>query len=278
METIWNNLAYPRLCGLLSAKQSGLSQAMHNAGFKALGLPFTYVAFNTNDTVLGIHAMRGLGFRGLSVTIPHKEVVVSLVDELRDEVREIRAANTVINYGGELLGCNTDWSGIVKALDEVQFSGKGKTALVYGAGGASRAALYALKKLNVSRIMIANRTTERAGKLAADFAVELVEFEDVNNALLEKTDLFINATPIGLPLAGAEQTYPFDLRVFSAGHTVFDMVTKDTGLICAARQRGAAVVHGTRMLLYQALEQFELFTEQPAPQAILEQAMNAALA
>jgi shikimate dehydrogenase len=277
METAWDQLAYPRLCGLLGARPSKLSQAMHNAGFKALGLPFAYVAFSTNDTVLGIHAMRGLGFRGLSLTIPHKEVAVSLVDDLRDDVKEIRAINTVINYGDELLGCNTDWSGIVKALEEAQFSGKGKSALVFGAGGASRAALYALKNLELANILITNRTAERAKKLAADFAVDFVEAKDVNNALLEKTELFINATPIGLPLAGAEQVYPFDLKVFCTGHTVFDMVTKNTELTSVAQQNGATVVHGARMLLYQALEQFELFTEQPAPLAIFEDAMNAAL-
>lgn len=266
-------LAYPQVCGLLGVNPSRLSYAMHSAGFKALSLPFTYTAFDTRNTEAGLAAMRELGFRGFSLTIPHKEQALSLVDELSDEARDIRAINTVVNTGTVLQGFNTDWYGIVESLGEAGFAAEGKKALVFGAGGASRAALYALKQLQFAAVLLTNRTKQRGRELAEAFDVEFLELEKVNNRVIEGVDLFINATPIGLPMAGKEQDYPFDLSIFSQGHTVFDMVTRDTELIQTSRENGARTISGIRMLLYQALPQFELFTEQPAPKEVMEEAL-----
>lgn len=264
--TNWSDLCYPRVCGLLSENPSRLGQAMHNAGYRALDLSFSYHAFKTRDTSLAMLALRELGFRGLSLTIPHKEPAVELVDELSKEALSIGAINTAVNYGGRVVGYNTDLSGITEALKEAGFKGEGKTALVYGAGGAARAALFALSQLGLEEVFLSNRTEERAKKLAADFAASFAPLEKLSS-LAGSIDLIINATPAGVP---------FDLSGLSSKHLVFDMVTHQTELLRAAKEKGAKTVPGLRMLLYQALEQFRLFTENEPPRSVMEQALNSA--
>jgi shikimate dehydrogenase len=274
MKTDWDKLAFPRLCGLLGVNPSRLSQAMHNAGFKSLGLDFSYHAFNTLETAQCLQAVREMGFRGLSLTIPHKEIAFSLVDELSEDSKKIGAINTLINTGTELVGYNSDWCGIQSALDEVQFSSKNCSAVVLGAGGAAKAGVYALKDLGVSTIYIANRTEKRASAIADEFGIELLAIDGVEKKLESEVQLIVNATPLGLKGEGIED-YPFSKDVLSADHTVFDMVTKETALVKAANAKGASVVLGIRMLLHQAVKQFELFTEQKAPLEDLEAALLA---
>lgn len=270
MKTNWSLLCFPYLCALIGERTSRLSQAMHNAGFLYNKLDFKYVAINTLNTKLAIDAVRELGFRGLSITIPHKEAVMALVDEMSSDAKEIGAINTLINDGKCLHGINTDWHGIIEALNEVKFEARGKKALVYGAGGAARAAIYALKKIELSDIFVTNRNNERANNIAKAFDVFCLEHERLNENYLESVDLFINSTPVGV---GAESKFPFDVQIFSKGQTVFDMVTKETVLCQTARLNNASVINGSRMLLYQAARQFELFTETSAPFSIMEDAL-----
>lgn len=264
-------LSYPRVCGLLGSNPSRLSQAMHNAGFKALGLPFQYAAFKTENTNAGLTAMRELGFRGLSLTIPHKEQALGLVDALSKDAIECGAINTVINDGEKLFGYNTDWYGVVEALREAGI--EPKRALIFGAGGAARAAVVALRHMNCERILIANRTAKRATDLANVFNVEALAYEELAHYDFQSNvDLFVSAAPVGA------EGFPFPLSVFGPGHTVFDMVTKETELLTQARAQGAKVVPGIRMLLHQALKQFELFTESISPREAMEQALAAQVA
>lgn len=262
MKVNWNKLCFPRLCGLLAGNPSRLSQTMHNAGFRALGLDFAYTAFPTVDTELGIRSCKELGFRGLSLTIPHKEAAMSLVDTLSAEAKKIGSINTVLNDGEHLHGFNTDYLGIIEALNEVDF--KSAQALVIGAGGASRGALFALQQLGIEKITICNRTSERAEKLANEFKVEHVAFQNLEEIISKNACLILNSTP------GREL---FDLDCISSKHTVFDMITSETELIKKAREKGAKVIPGIRMLLHQGLAQFELFTEKPAPRKEMEAAL-----
>jgi shikimate dehydrogenase len=251
---------------------------MHNAGFDSLGLDFHYGAFPCSDTAAGIAAMRNLGLRGMSLTIPHKERALDLLDEISEEVKAIGSANTVINTADALLGFNTDHYGVSMALKEAGYQSKDRPALVFGAGGAARAAVYALRQLNVEEIFISNRNIERAEVVARDFDIGVTAYETLNADFVASLGLFINATPIGLSLAGDGARYPFALSSFGSGSYVFDMVTRDTQLLAEAKASGASVVHGSRMLLFQALKQFELFTELPkAPLAVMEEALASAL-
>lgn len=262
MQTNWNKLCFPRLCGLLAANPSRLSQAMHNAGFKALNLDYVYSAFSTIDTELSLKTCRELGFRGLSLTIPHKVAAMPLVDTLSDEAKKIGSINTVINDGDHLHGFNTDYFGIMQALNEIDF--QGSNALVIGAGGASRGALFALQKLGVGDIKICNRSADKAIELAKEFNVESVALDQVGKIVAHDSYLIVNSTPA---------TELFDLSLINSQHTVFDMITAETVLIKKARENGAKVIPGIRMLLHQALMQFELFTEKAAPKAEMEAAL-----
>ncbi len=273
LQTNWEKLSYPRLCGLLAKSPTKLSQSMHNAGFIAAGLPFAYVAFDTIETQAALTSMRELGIRGFSLTIPHKEIVLPLLDELSPEAKEIKAVNTVINTGDKLVGENTDWVGIMSALKEAKFKASGQKVFIYGAGGAARAAIVALKKMGLTDIYIANRNESRAETLANEFSISSLGNGSITEALSD-VDLIINSTPIGSHLVKEkEEVFPFSLSGITKKHTVFDMVTRETELIKQAKAAGATSIKGVRMLLFQAVEQFRLFTEKEPSVSAMEKAL-----
>jgi shikimate dehydrogenase len=218
-----------------------------------------------------------LGVRGLSLTIPHKENALELVDSMSEEAKEIGAINTVLNDGVKWHGENTDWYGINQALAEANIKVDGHRALVLGAGGAARAGIYALKRLGAKEICVFNRTQERAKAIAKEFSVGVQELSDGSRLEGLGFDLVVNATPIGSVLA-SDRSHPFVLDHWPAEIAVFDMVTKTTELIKAARDAGARVTEGPRMLLHQAVKQFELFSGEKAPIDVMEQALLAQLA
>lgn len=266
-------LSFPALYGLLAVKPTLLSQAMHNAGFKALNLNCFYVAFDTDDTENALCAMRTLGIRGLSLTIPHKENAFQSMDELSEEAKKIGAINTVINDGSKLKGENTDWVGIKQAFNEAKTDFQNKRVLIFGAGGAARAAIFAAQCGQAEKIVVSNRTPERAHLLASDFQIEVLPTEALKEPEKYGFDILVNCTPLGSKLALFEQ-FPFDISKLTGIQTVFDMVTKDTTpLLEAAKMQGLKTVSGLRMLLFQALEQFRLFTGENPPQAAMEKAL-----
>lgn len=275
-DTNWDLLAYPRQCGLLAEKPSRLGQAMHNAAFRAADLPFFYTAFPTQRTEVGIEAMRVLGFRGLSLTIPHKERAMSLVDAISPEVQAIGAINTLVNTGTLVLGYNTDCYGIQKALEEAQWNPTTSRVLVFGAGGAARAAVYVLKEQGCASVHISNRNPKRAENLAAQFSAKTLPWEKLKDHPADAFDILINATAIGMPGASEEVVYPLRLEALGASHLVFDMVTAETPLLRSAEQNGARCVRGIRMLFHQAVEQNRLFTEQAPAEHVMQAALDAA--
>ena len=141
----WDKLSSPYVCGLLATNPSQSSAKLHNTGFQALNLPFHYHAFKVRDLTVPINAMREMGFRAYSVTIPFKEEALKFVDEITPVAKDTGAINTIINSGDKLVGYNTDWLGVLGALLEVKESYEGESALIIGAGGAARGAAYALQ-------------------------------------------------------------------------------------------------------------------------------------
>jgi shikimate dehydrogenase len=272
-DLLKNPRTYPVLCGILGNRPSRLSHAMHSAGYAAVGLPWVYVAFDTVDTAAGLSAMRSLSIRGLSLTIPHKETAVSLLDRVSDEVRAIGAVNTVVNDGATLSGHNTDWIGIRDALAEAGFEAAGRSVLLLGAGGAARAAAYAMKRLGAGRFIVANRSAERGKALADEFGGEFAPFSALTPDLVKGFDLVLNSTPIGSKLAPHEKP-PLDVSSFRSGQCVFDFVTVPTELLASARSVGATTIAGSRMLLFQAFGQFKLFTGQDAPREEMAKALE----
>ncbi len=261
------------LCGSLSLHPVSLGAAMHLAGYRAIGLDFTYVPFGVTDLPDAIRGMRALGIRGLGISMPFKQAVLSLLDDVAPLAARLGAVNTVVNDGGRLTGHNTDCVGAVRALEEVT-SIAGKRVLLLGAGGAARAVAHGLADRGAT-ICIANRDAEKARSLAAEVGGSAAPLAEAARA--GSYDVIVNATSVGMIEVAAESPVPE--AAMRAGQVVMDIVYKpiETPLVMAARRRGAVTVHGGRMLLHQAAGQFELYTGRDAPLAEMDEALRAGL-
>lgn len=260
---------------------------MHNAAFRALGLDWCYLPFavppaHVADALAGV---RGLGLRGINVTVPHKQAVSALVDELTPEARAIGAVNTVLVRGERLVGHNTDAAGFLRALREAGFAPEGCSALVLGAGGAARAAVYALARVG-ARVVLLNRTPQRADALVADLraVVEGARLEagglDAQTAQQEasRCQLVVNATSLGMWPQVETSPWPEEVA-FPAGVLLFDLVynPRQTRFVRLARESGARAVDGLRMLVHQGAEAFALWTGAAPPVEIMYAACAAIL-
>jgi shikimate dehydrogenase len=273
------------LCGSLSRLASPLGRAMHEAGYRALGVPFTYVPFEVRDLAGALAGMRSLGIRGFGVSHPFKQEVIQLLDALDPVAAHIGAVNTIVNDGGRLVGHNTDWIGAVSALEEVR-SLAGSTVLLLGAGGAARAIAFGLAQKG-ARTTIANRDGARAALLASAVggSTKTLEWHEAGAAAARPNgfDIVVNATAAGQSDVSSASPLPPD--AFRSGQIVMDIVYKPvrTALLGDAKRGGATVVHGGRMLLHQAAAQFEAYvgaraaSERPALLAAMDAALTAAL-
>ena len=265
-----------QICKLVAEKPTQLSRSMHNAAFEARGLAFKYEVLDTSDTKLAIEEMRSQNIRGYSLTIPHKEEALKLIDLIDSAAEDVGAVNTVINNKGILTGYNTDVFGIEEAIQEVRPLAEFKRALILGAGGAGRAAVKVLTQLANCEVYITNRTKERAEALASDFNCSALTIEEALK-IEQPFDLLINSTPIGSHLAEDSSNNMASLvGGLSEEAVVFDMVTKvKTALLDLAEKQGLKTVSGPRMLLHQAVKKFELFTStSPAPLQEMEKALH----
>jgi len=240
--------------------EHSLSPKMHNNAYKHLGVEdkFVFVGSNIKKENLkdAINAVRTLGIRGLTCTIPHKQEVIQYLDELDEIAKKIGAVNTVVNNNGILKGYNTDYFGIeipLKKRTEI----KDKKVALIGAGGAAQAIAYVVEK-EEGVLKIFNRTYEKALKTAKKFNAEARRMEDCKEIL--DCDIIINSTNIGM--GKFEDQNPIPLELIQKNHIVFDIIykPKETALIKKAKQVGAEIIYGYETLLHQALVQFELYT------------------
>ncbi|WP_408022416.1 shikimate dehydrogenase [Sorangium sp. Soce836] len=261
------------LCGSMSLHPVSTGAAMHLAGYRALGLDFTYIPFAVTDVEGALRGMRALGIRGLGVSMPYKQAVIPLLDEIDPTAARIGAVNTIVNDGGRLRGYNTDWIGAARALEEAAQLG-GARVLLLGAGGAARAVAFGLAERG-ARVTIANRDLEKARQLAAAVGGTAVPLDE--RALTPDHDVLVNATSRGM--AEVDPRSPVPEEALREGLLVMDIVYKPmiTALVEAARRRGATAVHGGRMLLHQAAEQFRLYTGREPPLDAMDEALRAQL-
>ncbi|HEY8426493.1 MAG TPA: shikimate dehydrogenase [Limnochordales bacterium] len=249
------------------------SPAMHQAGFRALGLDWIYLPMEVPPALVGdaVRGLRALGFAGANVTIPHKQTVLDHVEHLTSQARRVGAVNTLWIDGGRIVGHNTDVAGFRQAIVQAASALDGRVALILGAGGAARAAVAACVEARCARVVVAARRLQAARELAEAFeGVEAVALEAGSlRPLLAHVDLLVNATPLGMVGVGRGETLvelaPPDR--LAPGAVVMDMVYRplSTPLLQAARKAGRAVVTGAAMLLYQGIAAFELWTGRPAP-------------
>lgn len=272
------------LCGSLSRYPVRLGADMHLAGYRALGLDFTYVPFACEDLAGALAGMRALGIRGFGVSMPFKLQIIPLLDGLDPLSGRIGAVNTVVNDHGVLTGHNTDAWGAARALEEVMPLA-GKRVTVIGAGGAARAVAFSLASEGM-RVHLVNRTPERAAALARDIApvathsVTSGGLDDLTKRgsdALADTDAIVNASSAGMSDVDAQSPVPES--ALRPGLVVMDIVYKpiETELVRAARAAGATAVHGGRMLLHQAARQFSLYTGREAPLEAMDAALQRGL-
>jgi shikimate dehydrogenase len=261
----------PITCGSLSRYPVSLGAAMHSAGYRALGLPFTYVPFKVEDVQGAITGMRALGIRGFGVSMPYKQAVLPLLDALDPLAARIGAVNTIVNDAGRLTGHNTDASGAIRALEEIR-PVAGARLLLLGAGGAARAIAVATADRGAT-VTIANRDLGKAEALAGETGARARGLAEATRAA--DYDIVVNATSAGMVDVDARSPVPAE--ALREGLVVMDIVFKpiETALFQEARRRGARAIHGGRMLLHQAAGQFELYTGAPAPLAAMEAALRA---
>ncbi len=252
-----------------------MSPAIHNAAFEALRLDFVYVAHDVTPDELpaAVAGVRALGYRGLSITIPHKSAALELVDEVDSAAQGIGCINTVVNDGGVLKGFNSDGRGALNALVSAGADPRGKRVVVLGSGGAARAIAMTLAvEAPPSELIVLGIVPGELDQLVADLndrgktraRGEASSDASIRSAL-ESAEIVVQTTPIGMhPKTEASLVPPDALR---SEITVFDAVynPRRTRLLRDAAAVGCRVVEGVQMFLGQAVVQFELWTGQPAP-------------
>lgn len=254
-----------------------LSPAIQNAAFEALGLHYIYVPFHvrskpSGDLKAAVAGVRAMNIAGVNITIPHKERVIRLLDEVDIHAKDIGAVNTVVNRDGKLIGYNTDGPGYLLSLrDETGFIPRGKNIIVVGAGGASRAIFHAFLAGGAKSILLVNRTVKRADALANEFSgrfkarVETAPLEtEWIKKYAESADLLVNTTSIGM-MGRGELELP--LEAFPSKAVISDIVYRPlkTGLLKGAEKRGLKTHTGIGMLVRQGAIGFELWTGEKAP-------------
>ena len=253
-----------------------LSPVMHNAAFRKLNLDCVYVAFDIHPDNLesATRAIKSMGISGVNVTIPHKERVISFLDQTAPEVAQTGAVNTVKNEAGKLTGYNTDVQGFLMAINgDLGVTPKGLRVCLLGAGGAARAVLTALCMTGASEIFIINRTLHKAMTLASEFrksykriTIESYALEDTGSVerSLRLADLLINATSTGMEGAASLE---LRLELLPKQSLVYDLVykPKQTALLKKAKELGLKSAGGISMLLYQGAKSLEIWTGETAP-------------
>lgn len=268
-----------------SPVRQSLSPLLHNAAFAALDLNWVSLAFPVapGQVPAALNGMRALGVAGLSVTMPHKADVATLVDSCSEVAAQLQAVNCVINQGGTLHGANTDGDGFLASLRRAAgFEPAGKRCLVIGAGGAARAVTHALGRAGAADVAVVNRTPDRAGPVAALAGSAGRAVATVDAAQVAQSDLVVNATPVGMAgtvgpsgeSADESEQWLVAPALLHAGQVVTDLVyaPRPTPWLAASAAAGATTVDGLGMLVHQAALQLELWTGQQAPVDVMWQA------
>ena len=263
--------------------EHSFSPPMHNAAFKELNMDYVYVPFNVKDANLesAIKGADSLNIKGFNVTIPHKINVMKYLKEL-DPIAELIGAVNTIDFRN-LKGYNTDGIGCIRAIEEVTGI-KDKNVVLAGAGGAARAIAFYLAKGNVSSLNILNRNENKAKNLSKDVEdsklLDDVNYGSINDIdkYLKDADILIDTTPIGMdpnvndkPIATAD--------MFHEDLVVNDIVynPNETVLLKEAIKANAKVVYGIKMLLYQGVESFKIWTGREPPVDVMEKALKETL-
>ena len=259
-----------KLLGVIGAPIGhSFSPIIQNAALRAAGLDYVYTALPVRPGVLNsaVRGLRDAGYRGLNVTIPFKTEIIPLMNALSEDARRIGAVNTVVmQEDGTMVGHNTDVTGFLAGFAERGISIEGTHAVLVGAGGAARAALWGLLRSHVTSVTIGVRTAAKGAALAANFAadgtVEACAFDDpAFTRALAAADVVVQTTPVGMT-PHTEALPPIDLATLKDGTVLYDLIYTPaaTRFLREGATRGLRTINGETMLAAQGAEAFRLWT------------------
>ena len=272
-----------------------ISPVVQQVALDYYGLDVSYKLQETKPTELGdvVTQLRSSQYLGANVTVPYKETVIPLLDDIDVLAEQIGAVNTIKKTNGRLEGINTDARGFLDALSEIAgFSASGKSAIVLGAGGAARAVCFALIEENLQNLVIVNRNMERAQLLkdhllrycaekGVNVSLNAVSFEESEiKKYIGDCQLLVNSTTFGMKHSEHEHLSPISKALIPVDALVYDLVYNpaNTPLLKIARDAGAKTLGGLPMLVFQGAAGFELWTGNKAPVDIMMKAGVEALA
>lgn len=276
-----NITGHTGLTALLGSPVShSISPLMHNESFQKLHLDYVYLCFNVTEETLteAVHGLKKCGIRGFNLTMPCKNKIVELLDELSPAAKLIGAVNTVVNDNGRLIGYNTDGIGYMQSIIDAGHDVIDKSMIVMGAGGAataicSQAALDGVKKLHIFA-RPTSRFWERTVKLVKNINettnCEAILHDHADSAALKaaaaESSLLVNATSVGMA-PNTDASIITDTSIFHPDLVVSDIIynPRETKLLREAREAGCQTFNGMYMLLYQGAEAFRLWTGQDMP-------------
>ena len=265
--------------------EHSLSPLMHNAALADLGADYVYLPFPIHPDALGqaIAGFAAIGLRGFNITIPHKQAVIPLLDNVSEVAQAIGAVNTVWRRENRWYGTNTDAVGFLAALKELDWDWKTVPALILGSGGAARAVVAACHQLGCSQIWVAGRSP---GKLAAftqswsatpEIAAKLsgLPWGQLSD-YLPKAGLVVNATPVGMhPHVENSPLSEWEIGMLGEGAIAYDLIytPRPTQFLQRAKAAGLTPIDGLEMLVQQGAAALELWLEQPVPVAVMRRAL-----
>lgn len=251
------------------------SPLIHNTAFEAQGLNYRYAAFavESDELAAALRGLAALGFLGANVTIPHKEAVLSLLDEVSPQAAAVGAANTIVFRGGDdgksMRGDNTDISGFLAPLAAYVEDLRTRPVLVFGSGGGARAVVYGIATVvRPPSLCLAVRAPERGEHLLAEVvpaesgmpSLRVVRIDD-SGPYVAESGLVVNCTPLGMH--PHENSSPWEKADdFHPGHVVYDLIYNppETKLLRIASMRGATCINGLEMLIQQAAASYRQWT------------------
>lgn len=245
-----------QVCMSLAARPSNFGTRFHNYLYDALDLDYLYKAFTTKDIQAAIGGVRALGIRGCAISMPFKEDVIPLVDEMDASAKAIDSVNTIVNTDGHLKAYNTDYLAIAQLLAQYAVSNDQVFAL-RGSGGMAKAVACALKDAGFKRGYIVAKNEKTGQQLAALYGYEWrADMQDVT------AEVLINATPIGMSGGADADKLAYSEDEIDRANVIFDVVAlpSETPMIRYAKTQGKTVISGAEVFAIQAVEQFVLYT------------------
>ena len=283
---------FSKFCGLFGYPlKHTLSPLMHNLSFDYHSIDWVYLPFETKpeDFEKAVMGLKSIGVVGFNVTIPFKEDIIKLLDEVDEEVEKMNAVNTVKNINGKLIGYNTDHRGFYRTFEGYKDDIKEKDVIMFGAGGAAKAVLYSLLyRFEPKNILVLDVSEDKIEKMNAiigslgtgkiNVSFDLVSSVNNLNEKIKDAKLIINSSPVGMS-PDIEKSVIDDENVLNENHIVYDLVYNPikTSLLKMAERRGAAAIGGLDMLIYQGAEAFKIWTEKDMPVEKVREKLKGAL-